>query len=107
MPPNNRCCGGFIYVMSLPWVCVFRMTVPACERDDFQRWETDKPIRWSDIPALDRETIERPAYSDGQDDDEEEEIVPGMWVRGRFSRQQVRDVCVCVCVCCCCCCCRW
>ena len=79
---------------------MFRITVPACERDDFQRWETDKPVKWIDIPVLEREMVLRLYDADGNDIDAMERgpsletdngdaAVTGLWVRGRYSRQQV------------------
>ena len=73
--PHFRCCGGFIYLLSLPWVLAFRVTVPACERDDFQRWETESPIKWADIPALDRADILRQQEQDSDEGNGEDEEV--------------------------------
>jgi len=85
-----RCCGGCVYGLSLPWVWAFRVTVPGCERDDFQTWETDNPIKWTDIPIYDREYIDVEDNGDGEDDGEEDDdIVEGMWVKGKYSKQQV------------------
>lgn len=79
-----------MYGLSLPWVWVFRVTVPACERDDFQTWDTDNPIRWADIPAYERSLIDfekEDKFGDG--DDAEDDVVEGMWVKGKYSKQQV------------------
>jgi Ca2+/Na+ antiporter len=84
--PKRSCCGSILYALSIPWVFAFRMTVPACERDDFQTWDTETPIKWEDIPLFDQKVVTK----QNQDYDiEDDDIIEGYWVRGRYSRSQV------------------
>ncbi len=40
-----KCCGDAVRVFAWPWQLVFRVTIPTCDRDAFQTWDTVRLVR--------------------------------------------------------------
>lgn len=76
-----KCCGGVMKVFSWPWQCVFKVTIPACERDAYQKWEKES-TPYANVPSLERSALEL-------DDDDDTDLNETKWFRGKYSKQKV------------------
>ena len=76
-----KCCGGFMKVFSWPWQCVFKVTIPACERDAYQKWEKES-TPYVKVPSVERSLLEL-------DDDDDTDLHETKWFRGKYSKQKV------------------
>jgi len=75
------CCGKTMQAFSWPWQTVFKITIPACERDSYQKWEKES-IPYAEIAETERSHLEL-------DDDEDAELENTKWFRGKYSKQKV------------------
>merc|ERR1719223_1468924 len=53
-------------ILGKPWEVAFKVTIPACARNDYQDWE-EKPTLFKDIPEIYQKQIIKKAAKEGKD----------------------------------------
>ena len=77
----SKCCGRTMKVFTWPWNCVFKVTIPACDRDSYQKWEKES-VEYNSIPGHERSNLEL-------DEECDDDITETKWYRGKYSKQKV------------------
>jgi Ca2+/Na+ antiporter len=78
----SKCCGSFMNVLSWPWRCIFKITIPECDRDSYQKWE-ETAVVYTDIPDGERRKLQL------DEEDDNIDLNQTHWFRGKYSKQKV------------------
>jgi len=73
-----------VELLGKPWELAFAITIPACERDDFQEWSEDL-IAFKDIPEIYQGQIRKQAAKEGQDEPQDDD----KYHKGKHKRSRV------------------
>lgn len=76
--------GKVVGLLGKPWEIAFKITIPACERDDFQEW-SEETVAFKDIPEIYKQQIIKQAKKEGEDEPEDE----SMYHKGKHKRARV------------------
>ncbi len=75
---------ALVELLGKPWEIAFQITIPSCERDDFQEWSEDT-IAFKDIPEIYKSQIIKQAAKEGQDKPEDDD----KYHKGKHKRARV------------------
>ena len=83
--PLGKVSDFLVDAASKPWEVAFAITIPECERDSYQNWDEDNPIKFKDIPPEYQEVIKKKCAREGQDEPDADED----YMKGKHKKKQV------------------
>lgn len=80
----ESCMDWVVEILGKPWVIAFQVTIPSCERDDYQDWE-EESVPFSEIPEMYRKQITKAAAKAGEEEPKDDD----KYHKGKHKRARV------------------
>ena len=80
----ESCSDWVVEILSKPWKIAFSVTIPSCERDDYQDWE-EETVPFSEIPEMYQKQIAKAAAKAGEPEPKAED----KYHKGKHKRARV------------------